>query len=57
LSIKALDPVGTGFPLLITANRQKVTENLTEEVILIRSQLYYRFKRFGQHKAPLTQGL
>jgi hypothetical protein len=56
LSIKALDPVGTGFLLLITTNHQKVTENFTEEVILNPLKLYYRFRRFGQHKAPLTQG-
>ena len=34
-SIKALDPVGTASYCLITTNRQKVTENFREEVILI----------------------
>ena len=33
-SIKALDPVGTASYCLITTNRQKVTENFREEVIL-----------------------
>lgn len=43
-SNKALDPVGNGFLLFITTNRQKVAEKFERfQQFLSASQLYYRF--------------
>ena len=44
-SIKALDPVGTGFLLFITTNRQKVAEKSRQSRhFLSAGRLYYRFR-------------